>query len=219
MSWHCSQALVAACSQAVSLDTESFAPLKLTGTDERYFRPDRTTEHCVPFQSGTTSEHSTDCPGEDVLRWFREAFPARAIQARLEAATSRTISGRKCGESWQRQLPGTYSRRTSHVRPSMPRQTTSKRWVTTSDAFPFPRRTWVVTTFGAVTGFLHTPTETANYAAPSMMKWSGCREFVRVFGQPNPINAEWLMDWPIGWTALAPLAKDKWHAWRTRHGA
>jgi len=32
-------------------------------------------------------------------------------------------------------------------------------------------------------------------------------------GQLNPDWVEWLMGWPIGWTALEPLAMDKSHKW------
>lgn len=219
MSWHFSQALAEAYSQVRSLGGNQSAPLKLTGTDGAYSWQGRTTERCRFSRFGTTSGHSTALNGEAVLTWYREVSPARPIPRQLEAVTRLMIFGRRCGESWQRQLPGTYLPRTSHARRSTPQPTTSKRWVTAPAAFPFPRRTWVRTTFGDATGFLHTPTETANYMAPSMMKWSGCREFARVFGQPNPINAEWLMDWPIGWTALAPLAKDKWQSWLQQHGA
>lgn len=55
--------------------------------------------------------------------------------------------------------------------------------------------------------------------SPSMQKWPNCREFVRVFGTPSPTNHEWLMGWPIGWTALEPLATGRFHAWLRRHSA
>jgi hypothetical protein len=29
---------------------------------------------------------------------------------------------------------------------------------------------------------------------------------------------EWMMGWPIGWTALEPLATDRWLEWRRCHG-
>ena len=86
-----------------------------------------------------------------------------------------------------------------------------------SAPLPYPRQTWVLTTYGNGVGYLHTPTATANYAAPSMQKWPTCRAFVRVFGTPTPRNAEWLMGWPIGWTALEPLATDRFRAWLRRH--
>lgn len=104
------------------------------------------------------------------------------------------------------------------LRAEVERPTTSKRWVTRPAALPFPRRTWVVTTFGAGTGYLHTPTATANYACASMQKWKNCREFVRVLGKPTPENHEWLMTWPRGWTALQPLGTDRWRSWRQRLG-
>ena len=33
-------------------------------------------------------------------------------------------------------------------------------------------------------------------------------------GSLNPDWTEWLMGWPIGWTACAPLAMDGYHRWR-----
>ncbi len=38
-------------------------------------------------------------------------------------------------------------------------------------------------------------------------------------GALNPDWVEWLMGWPIGWTALEPLATDKFRAWLRSHGA
>ena len=37
-------------------------------------------------------------------------------------------------------------------------------------------------------------------------------------GRLNPQWVEWLMGWPIGWTALPPLAMDRFHEWRQQHG-
>lgn len=37
-------------------------------------------------------------------------------------------------------------------------------------------------------------------------------------GQLNPMWVEWLMGWPIGWTALKPLGMDKFHEWQQQHG-
>ncbi len=34
----------------------------------------------------------------------------------------------------------------------------------------------------------------------------------------NPNWVEWLMGWPIGWTALKPLATDRFRQWRDSHG-
>jgi hypothetical protein len=37
-------------------------------------------------------------------------------------------------------------------------------------------------------------------------------------GQPCPQFQEWLMDWVTGWTAIEPLATDRFQLWRLAHG-
>lgn len=37
-------------------------------------------------------------------------------------------------------------------------------------------------------------------------------------GLLNPPWVEWLMGWPIGWTALQPLAMDRFREWQRQHG-
>ena len=37
-------------------------------------------------------------------------------------------------------------------------------------------------------------------------------------GLLNPTWVEWLMGWPIGWTALPPLATDRFREWQQQHG-
>jgi hypothetical protein len=219
MSWHFSVELEAEYSRAGCSAGEQCVPLSSTGTDATVSLPDRTKARLSHSQSGTTSQPSTDSNGEDVLTWFLAAFPARRIPRRLEAATSLMICGRKCGESWQRSLPGTYLQRTLHAQPSTRLPPTWTRWVTKPDAFPFPRRTWVATTFGPDIGYVHTPTTKANYASASMQKWPACRAYVRAFGRPSPGIEEWLMGWPEGMSDTAPLAMDKYQSWLHRHGA
>lgn len=38
-------------------------------------------------------------------------------------------------------------------------------------------------------------------------------------GRLSPDWVEWLMGWPIGWTALQPLGTDKFREWQQQHGA
>ncbi len=35
----------------------------------------------------------------------------------------------------------------------------------------------------------------------------------------SPMWVEWLMGWPIGWTALQPLVTDRFRQWCASHGA
>jgi len=217
MSFLFSRALVEEYSPLLCLACAPFAPSNGTPTPQAYSLPDRTTEPCQPSRYGMTCARLTVATGVGPLISFLEAFPARRTAAHLEGVRWQTISGRKCDGSWQMSLPGSYLPRTPSDARSIAQQMTSKRWVTKSDACSFPRQTWVLTTFGPDTGFLHTPTHTANYACASMQKWPNCREFVRVFGKPDPTNHEWLMGWPIGWTDLKPLGMDKFQSWQSLH--
>lgn len=79
------------------------------------------------------------------------------------------------------------------------------------------RPTWVQTISAPGIGYLHTPTATGNYSAPSMQKHSCCRNFVAVFGKPDQTNAEWLMGLPPGATSSQPLEMDKFQSWLRLH--
>lgn len=79
--------------------------------------------------------------------------------------------------------------------------------------------TWIEKEFrqtGAISGLVHTPTTMANYACPSMMKHEGCRNFTQVFNRPEPLNAEWLMGFPLGASSPHPVGKSNIDTW-TNH--
>jgi hypothetical protein len=75
------------------------------------------------------------------------------------------------------------------------------------------RQTWIKRTYGEDFGLVHTPTTMANYSAPSMMKHWGCRNFKQVFGKPSPLNAEYLMGFPIGASSLSPQNNENLNIW------
>lgn len=75
------------------------------------------------------------------------------------------------------------------------------------------RRTWIQETFDEI-GLVHTPTTMANYACPSMMKHQGCRNFVKVFGRPEPWNAEYLMGFPLGASSPDALSIENFNVWK-----
>lgn len=201
-------------------DTDASEPWSESFMPNRSYLRGSETEAFLCSQSSATSGPLMVDPTEDALMSWLEGFPAKRTAAHLEDAAWRKISGRKCGESWQMSLPHTSLPRTSRAKQSTQPAMTLSRWATPSDAWRYPRQTWVVTTFGNATGFLHTPTHTANYACKSMQKWPNCREFVRVFGKPSPTNHEWLMGWPLGWSdALNPLETGRFQSWLQQHGA
>lgn len=64
------------------------------------------------------------------------------------------------------------------------------------------------------------PTPHANAATgPGTQGRDGGRNLqTTVNGSLNPSWVEWLMGWPIGWTALEPLATDRFRSWLRSHG-
>jgi len=218
MSFIYSRALVAASSLASYLDIAASVPSRESHLPKPSLWSDRTTVFfrlsrfgmmCAPLMAGR---------GGELLTWWLAGFPVKPIAPRLREEIMLTISGRKCGGSWQMSLPATYLPRTSTEVQSTARPMTSSRWVTKPEQFPLARRTWVVTMFGSGIGYLHTPTTKANYAAASMQKWPSARNFVTVFGRPTPENQEWLMGWPDGWTDTKPLETGKYLSWLQLHG-
>lgn len=219
MSWLFSRALVEEYSQDTCSDGELSALLSGTPTPRAFCAPDRMTAFSRPSQFGMTFGPLTEDLGAELLTWFLEASRAKRSAPPPGALTMRKTFGRKCGESWQMSLPGVSLPRTSRKEQSTTRQTTLNRWVTKPKRYPYPRETWVLTTFGRDFGFLHTPTATGNYCAPSMQKWPSARNYKRAFGVVTPESHEWLMGWPIGWTALQPLETGKSQSLQPMRGA
>jgi len=217
MSWSYSRALVAEYLGECSSDIDPSALSSTTHTPDLFYWPDKTTEHSRLSRFGMTCEPLTGSLGGELLMWFLEDSLAKRTARQQPGKTPRMIFGRKCSGSWQMQLPGTYLPRTYQKKQSTQRATTSRRWVTKQKQFPFPRKTWVQTTFGSGTGYLHTPTTQGNYCADSMQKHPSCREWRKVFGKVTPENHEWLMGWPIGWTDLRPLETGRFRLWLYQH--
>lgn len=217
MSWLYSQALVAEYSAVTCSDGALSALSSGVPTPQAFWSGDKMKATSRPSRYGMTSEPLTDVSGEALLTWFRGASRAKRSAPPREVPTRRKISGRKCGESWQMSLPGVSLPRTSRKGQLTTQPTTSKRWATKPAQFPFQRRTWVLTTNGPGFGYLHTPTATGNYCAPSMQKWPCARAFRQVFGAVTPEAHEYLMGWPIGWSASEPLETDRFQSWLQAH--
>jgi hypothetical protein len=77
MSWLFSQALVAAYSEANSLDGTPSAPSNTTPTPQAFLWCDKTTDAWSRFPSGMTCEPLTESRGEELLTWFRAGFLAK----------------------------------------------------------------------------------------------------------------------------------------------
>ena len=218
MSWHFSRALVEGYSQGIYSDGVVCALLNEMSLQDQFSCSGKTISFSHRSRYGMMFALLTESVGEELLTWYLGGFHVKPIPTQLVEKMLQTISGRRCGGSWQMSIPGTYLPRTSKKPRLSAHQTTLSKWVTRQNSWNCQRQTWVLTTFGKDAGYLHTPTCTANYSAPSMQKWPACREFVRVFGIPTPMNHEWLMGWPIGCTDLEPLEMDRFRRWQQQHG-
>lgn len=215
MSFHYLPELVADCLAPEFSDGARFALLKHTPTVSHDSSTGKLTGGLTRSRSGTTCGRSVENLGGALLTLYLVGFRARATQRQLEEGTALNPSLASIGESLPKSLPGLSLPRMSHVPQSRNVQVGSETWVTTPGWLPLVRKTWVLTTFGPDFGYLHTPTKTANFSAPSMQKHQCCRNFVEVFGKPTQASFEWLMGLPIGWTGPGPLVTPKFHsAWQ-----
>lgn len=196
-----------------------------------------------PSLSGMTFELSTASPGEVASTWCPEASPAKTLAA-LDPDVDWTAAARhfglRCSESLTKCGLRMCSPRTPRCFALEDSTVSSKDWPawgmsahgaclelatsvrrTVVDDFgsvgnwPTPRRamgqggTWLI----AMTG----PSSVNREGKAIRATW--VRETARHGRFPRPSRVEWLMGWPIGWTALAPLATDRFRQWLHSHGA
>ncbi len=64
--------------------------------------------------------------------------------------------------------------------------------------------------------YIHTPTTMGNYHYKSMMKHPSCAKYVRVFGKPNALHAEYLMGFPIGASSPFPMNNNNFQLWKEK---
>jgi len=103
MSWHYSQALVAAYSADTSLGGAPYAPLSGSPIPQAFLCSDRMTAFSRLSRFGMTFKPLTGNLGEDLLTWFLAGFPARTFLP-LEKAQESTAPEAGCGSTWHGSL-------------------------------------------------------------------------------------------------------------------
>lgn len=99
MSWHFSQAMAAASSEASCSGGAPSAPSNTTTTPDASSCLDKTTDASMPSPSGMTCEHSTESLG--LASWMSSLAASRArTSARPEAEQASTAHAPACGEKW-----------------------------------------------------------------------------------------------------------------------
>lgn len=235
MSWLFSQALAAACSDHTFSDGKQFAQLNVMPTPRPFWRNDKTTDICRLSRSGLTCAVLTVEIGAALLTSYLAAFPVRTS---VSPAPVMALTASDPGSG--RNLPGLLARydRGSH---SLKTAQCSLFEDSTASFATLPRsgsmRNGAVClrpklapiTSAIVSGFWPTPTTRddnqvrgISAAASAPKRGTTLGGAVRVDqsgrrGQLNPDWTEWLMGWPIGWTALERLGTDRFQEWRLAH--
>ncbi|MFV0218687.1 DNA cytosine methyltransferase [Empedobacter falsenii] len=74
-------------------------------------------------------------------------------------------------------------------------------------------KTWISKMYPNDPIFIHTPTTMGNYHYASMQKHPSCAKYVKVFGKPTALHAEYLMGFPIGYSSPFPLSIENFKVW------
>ena len=64
--------------------------------------------------------------------------------------------------------------------------------------------------------YVHTPTTMGNYHYASMQKHPSCVKYVKYFGKPTALHAEYLMGFPIGASSPYPLTVENFELWKSK---
>jgi len=225
MSWHYLPELVDPSLLQNSSAGEPSVPWKRSRSVEKCSSDAKGTVCCHCSQSGTTSEPLMGDSGVDLWMLSLRGSRAKRLARLLGGDTQQLTCGVKSHASLtQLDLP-TSSLRTSD-KPLLRQQFKTSRndteWFIAPEFLP---PAWVRRICEDGTGRLPTPTATANQLNPSMMKHASCRNLKRLvgalggnYGKNYPALTEWMMGWPIGWTALEPLGTDGYQQWLSKHG-
>ena len=173
MSWHFSQALVAAYSEDTCSDGAQSAPLNGSPTQLAYLSPDKMTAFFRLSRFGMTFKPLTQNLGQDVLTSYLEDFPAKTFHP-LERAQESTGSGQECGSTWLESL-AKYDQDTSTWRTaqcslledSTVFSGTWPRWGSMRNGVSYRQQTLVRHTKETGSGSWLMPTPTTNPEAPN----------------------------------------------------
>lgn len=235
MSWHFSQALVAEYSGRKSWDGERSALWNSMPSvrDDSCSAKMKATFH--RSQYGMMYVPSTDGPGVVLLTSFREAFraPTSALLEQKPGSTEpKADFGERCGESLARYDHDSHSWKThqhSLFGGGFESLEILPKWGMTRHG-----ELWEVTMLEPAiiepaSGWLPTPTASCRKADRPASNAAKCwgKDYQQrpsywwaaMFKTRMPAAfPEWMMMWPIGWTASTPLEMDKIRQWSDSHG-
>ena len=241
MSWLYSQALVAEYSRGSCSETPPSAPLNATEQPQAFSCDDRTRATFNHSRSGMTCGPLTAEHGAALLTWFLEASRAKT-SALPAAATAWTESEADFGAKWRawfaKWSPSSCEWRTPQCSLLEDSELFSETWprsglMRAGTCYLLP----TVAGLNRESGCGSWPTLKASDGQQFSRNFAYFERRAKVardlpvtvglktpptpsgfYGRLNPAWTEWLMGWPIGWTASEPLEMDKFHEWRRAHG-
>jgi hypothetical protein len=213
----------------ISLDGAPCALWSGTPTPPASWLPAKTTEPLRLSRSGMTCRPLTDAHGEAVLMWCLADSLARTSASQDEVPVS-TATPAGCGDTW-RESSARYDRDSRSWRTHrslwdevLPESSvTLPRWGMMRDGVCSERLTSALPIRETASGLLPKwPTPTAHNAketnAPSESLRNTPTLAAQAGGPLSPTWIEWLMGWPLGWTALDVSATDRYQQWLRSHG-
>jgi hypothetical protein len=236
MSWLCSQVLVEEYLRANCLDGEQSVPLNGSHIQQAYCAPDKMTAFSRLSQSGMIFKPLTDILGEELSMSSVVDFHVRTL-VQQGKAQELMESEAECGEKWQ----GSFAKYDPNLSLWKTHQCsllggldefseTWPQWGLMQDGECWEQE--VLEEFISENEYgLQLPTTGANEGKGSSKKryrnsphFRGAKtsEALRICETDpiylNPLFAELIMMWPLGWTDLKPLEMDKFQEWHQQHG-
>ncbi len=235
MSWLFSRALVEEFSAGTCSAGEPSAQLSVMPTPHKFWRNDKTMEHSDLSQFGLTCAVLTADRGAALLTWFQAASRVRT-SVRPALALASVASGLGSGARWSESLatldPSRYSWRTPQCSLLEDSELFSETWPRSGlmrSGMCFRRPTLAPTTYANASGLLPTPTKSWAKRGPGLSNnlenlrmglgvTHTTLAIVEAVGWRWPASfVEWMMGWPLQWTALRPLETGKFHEWQQQH--
>jgi hypothetical protein len=236
MSWLYSRVLVEAYLEDTSLDGEQSVQSNGKPIPQAYCAPDKMTDFSRLSRFGMMYKPLTENLGEELLTLYREGFHAKT-SAQLEKGQELTENEAECGEKWRASFTkydlDTRSWKThqsSLLGDSEEFLETWPQWGLMRDGECWEQE--MLEEFISESEFgLQLPTTGANEGKGSSKKryrnsphFRGAKtsEALRICETDpiylNPLFAELIMMWPLGWTDLKPLETDKSHCVQQQPG-
>lgn len=241
MSWLFSRALVAEFSAATCWDGAPSAPLSVMPTQHKFWRNDKTMEPFHLSRFGLTCAVLTADHGEALLMSYLAVSRAKTSRPPAAAPVLRGSApafGSRWYESSMRYDLSTSNWKTHHClfSEALPwSSVTLPKWSMTLNGFVYQHPSLERLTTEIAPGWSG---ETFPTPSVAMCKGSSERALTRKDGRSrlrnrldywverdgkhgrlNPEFVEWVMGWPIGWTAIEPLEMGRFHEWQRQHSA